>query len=155
MDIMPSFYYIFNACICGICHRNEENIHTTGDGQFFSCVLSFSFSRSLPLSPPLSHSFSMVKENHVILIILIIIKVQLHVNRECRQELHCSSNIACVITNKLMRSSISASQYTGIQCGQSLADVLRVPVHPETDLMTDIIPPAALDHLMMTTIQYL
>ena len=41
MDIIPAFLYSFSVCICRICHS----------------ALSFSFSPSLPLFPPLSLLF--------------------------------------------------------------------------------------------------
>ena len=54
MDIIPAVHYNFYVCICRICHRHEEIHNTTGEGQFLSCALSFTFTSSplVPLVPP-------------------------------------------------------------------------------------------------------
>ena len=71
MDLsLPVFPFSYNACVCRICHRHEENAHNRWGAVSFLCTLfrslSLAASRSLLR---LSRSFSWVKENHVLICI--------------------------------------------------------------------------------------
>ena len=106
-------YQHFTTVLMSVCAEyvtDMRRIHITGEGLFLSCALSFCL--TLPLFPLLL-SLQWVKENHMV-IVMIINKVN---QTACKQTLalqqQCSCYAAYVITNTRGSSSSSA---TGCLC---------------------------------------